>query len=154
MDEHPVDKVLATAAVIVAAVWAYFSAPVLRYADPAMLSSAGGLLGAGLAGAWMAGRMDWGRRWFVPYALVGVGAAIFLVIQLNVAYSFSDANIARCAALQADMISAQPKRSDSADVFDALGCIPRGTEAIHFPKTQAKPAIATEQAHSPIVSHH
>ncbi|WP_235516878.1 hypothetical protein [Sphingomonas sp. Leaf28] len=48
------------------------------------------------------------------------------------------ANDRRCLAIQHDMLSASPRRSDSADLFQALGCRPQGEGSVFAkPRTPA-----------------
>jgi hypothetical protein len=43
------------------------------------------------------------------------------------------ANDRRCLALQRDILSARPRRSDSPDLFQALGCRPQGEGSVYAP---------------------
>lgn len=43
------------------------------------------------------------------------------------------ANDARCLAIQSDMLSAKPKRTDDAGLFSALGCHPQGAGSVYAP---------------------
>ena len=45
------------------------------------------------------------------------------------------ANDHRCLAIQHDMLSAHPRRSDSPDLFQALGCRPQGSGGVYAPPT-------------------
>lgn len=40
-------------------------------------------------------------------------------------------NVRRCAAIQDDMLRAQPRRTDSVALFTALGCRPQGEGSVH-----------------------
>lgn len=40
-------------------------------------------------------------------------------------------NDKRCLAIQRDMLSARPRRSDSPDLFQALGCRPQGEGSVY-----------------------
>lgn len=49
-------------------------------------------------------------------------------------FEFSDGNNdRRCLAIQRDMLSARPRRSDSPDLFQALGCRPQGEGSVYAP---------------------
>ncbi len=50
------------------------------------------------------------------------------------------ANKARCLAIQKDMLSSMPLRSDDADLFQALGCRPQGGGSVyaHRPQDEAE----------------
>lgn len=49
-------------------------------------------------------------------------------------FEFEDtSNLSRCTALQGDMLSARPRRQDAADLFQALGCRPRGGGSVFAP---------------------
>lgn len=45
------------------------------------------------------------------------------------------ANDKRCVAVQADLLSAHPRRPDAADLFQALHCRPVGEGSVHAPPT-------------------
>lgn len=47
------------------------------------------------------------------------------------------ANDRRCEAIQHDMLSARPKRADGPDLFQALGCKPRGAGSVYAPPPSA-----------------
>lgn len=46
-----------------------------------------------------------------------------------------DANDRRCLAIQRDMLSARPRRTDGPDLFQALGCRPQGEGSVYAPRT-------------------
>lgn len=50
---------------------------------------------------------------------------------IDEAVSDSRANDRRCLVIQRDMLSSKPKRDDSADLFQALGCRPHGTGKVY-----------------------
>lgn len=53
-------------------------------------------------------------------------------------FEFEDSsNLSRCTALQSDMLSARPRRQDAADLFQALGCRPRGGGSVFAPPQKA-----------------
>jgi len=49
-------------------------------------------------------------------------------------FKFKDvSNVRRCAAIQQDMLAARPRRDDSAELFQALGCRPQGDGDVFAP---------------------
>ncbi|PTQ61014.1 hypothetical protein C8J26_1332 [Sphingomonas aurantiaca] len=46
-------------------------------------------------------------------------------------------NQRRCMIIQSDMLSAKPKRSDAADIFQALGCVPQPVAGEEVPRLAA-----------------
>lgn len=56
------------------------------------------------------------------------------------------ANIARCAVIQQDMLSVAPRRTDGADLFQALGCKPHGDGIVHWPAKVPSQQIAPRHA--------
>jgi hypothetical protein len=56
-------------------------------------------------------------------------------------FKFEDvSNVRRCAAIQQDMLAARPRRDDSAELFQALGCRPQGDGNVFAPPQ--RPAIS------------
>lgn len=56
-----------------------------------------------------------------------ISGLLFFVAIVTIAYGFdrdADANNARCASIQRDMLSAHPKRADSLRLFEVLDCKP------------------------------
>jgi hypothetical protein len=52
----------------------------------------------------------------------------------------SAANDHRCLAIQHDMLSARPRRADSPDLFQALGCRPQGEGSVYaLPRSRPTP---------------
>lgn len=120
-DQHPI-RTFIVAIFAFAVVWAYFNAPLLRFADPAFLALAGSALavGAGLS-------LGHTSRWQKIVALFATGIGVLsLALLINAAIQDSIANQGRCLALQNDMLSASPLRSDGPALFQALGCRPQG----------------------------
>lgn len=83
---------------------------------------------------------DWDLRWrrwigHLAPILGWLSAAAFV---LGVMYLSEDAqsrpaNNRRCLAIQHDMLSARPRRTDDADLFQALGCRPQGEGSVYAP---------------------
>lgn len=140
MDESPVLRVFATAVLVVTATFAYFSAPLLAFADAGTIAIAGSSLGMGAAGSWLAVRQGWSRWWQWPYAAVALLGAALLTHEISRTTTLYGHNQKRCASIQGDMLSVTPRRSDGPDLFQALGCRPQGSEDVHFPAPVAAPS--------------
>jgi hypothetical protein len=140
MEESPVLRVFATAVLVVTATFAYFSAPLLAFADAGTIAIAVSLLGMGAAGSWLAVRQDWGRWWLWPYAAVALVGALLLTHEINRTSTLYGHNQKRCANIQRDMLSPTPRRPDGPDLFQALGCRPQGSEDVHFPARLGTPS--------------
>lgn len=64
------------------------------------------------------------------------------VMTFGFGFKFEDTNnLLRCTALQSDMLSASPRRTDGPDLFQALGCKAQGDAMVQFPVEKAKPSI-------------
>ena len=73
-----------------------------------------------------AGRAYTWQRW-----LLFGGATLFAVAALSHVLERVDvANDRRCLAIQRDMLAAQPRRRDDAELFKALGCRPQGEGSV------------------------
>lgn len=82
----------------------------------------------------------------LKYALITVVLAVLALLSfvtsaiLVVAdYREDKANDRRCLAIQRDMLSAQPRRADGPDLFQALGCRPQGEGNVYAPRHDVKP---------------
>jgi hypothetical protein len=104
--------------------------PLLRYASPAYLWVAGFSLAIGAAIV----TAEHTRR-SVPWVLFGLvcGVASFFALAAISDEALTNAynNDLRCLAIQRDMLSAQPKRADGPDLFQALGCRPQGAGDVY-----------------------
>jgi hypothetical protein len=72
----------------------------------------------------------------IPFALEAMSGIAFLcasVVSVQTIDPGSAANDARCVALQADFLSAKPKRPDSREMFEALKCRPQGEGSVYAP---------------------
>lgn len=138
MEDHPHVRAFVSAMLIIAAVSAYFAAPILRFVNPVPLATFGLMLGVGAGGSWVAIRSDWGWKWLVPTAVLGLVGLLLIALFITDAFVASEKNDERCAAIQHDMLSASPRRSDGAALFEALACRPRGNESVSF-KAPARP---------------
>lgn len=77
---------------------------------------------------------DWdGKVMLVAALLASVLTAYVASPVIDRAIVDSLANDRRCLAIQNDMLSASPKRSDGPDLFQALGCQPRGQGGVYAP---------------------
>lgn len=61
------------------------------------------------------------------FAVAGVGGLLWAA---NGALNNAMLNDRRCFAIQHDMLSAQPRRNDGPDLFQALGCRPQGVGSV------------------------
>lgn len=81
------------------------------------------------------------RKWltFLKFAIptvAAVSAAVtFLFFQ---SVSNEAANDRRCLAIQRDMLSSMPLRSDGPELFQALGCRPHGEGSVYAPQTSKR----------------
>lgn len=87
-------------------------------------------IGAGV----LATAFETARKWstFLKFAMptvVVVTAAVSFVFFQSV--SNEAANDKRCLAIQRDMLSSMPLRSDGPDLFQALGCRPQGEGSVY-----------------------
>jgi len=103
------------------AVVAYTITPVLKYSDTKLTVFAAGIGGIGVQ------LMMVGRK-----TAIGIMGCILMIGGLvwgaNLVFDATQAETAnqkRCRPIEADMLSANPKRNDNADVFQALGCVPQ-----------------------------
>ncbi|VVT07349.1 hypothetical protein SPHINGO391_390040 [Sphingomonas aurantiaca] len=75
-------------------------------------------------------RSEWLR--FMPIITFVVGCvATGVSIDRDKVAAGGPANVARCAALQEDMLRARPRRLDSRELFQALGCRPQGEGSVY-----------------------
>lgn len=123
---------------IAAAVLAYFSAGEMAAADPIPLASAGLFLALAIIVDHHANTTE-PSRWTIVMMVASVllfcgGAGIVNYVASQAEQSIH-ANQARCLAIQRDMLSAHPRRSDSPDLFQALGCRPQGNGGVAAPPT-------------------
>lgn len=80
----------------------------------------------------LAPRLNAVGRW--PARVGWVSAALFAIGTVITGTDHPPvdrSNAARCEALQGDMLSAQPLRRDSPELFRALGCKPQGDGSVH-----------------------
>lgn len=106
-----------------------FAGPLLRFAYPGDLWLVGLLFACILyAGYWsMLYNDGWDGKVMLLTALVAlVLAGLVASPVMNASLSDSRANDRRCLAIQRDMLSSMPLRSDGPDLFQALGCRPQG----------------------------
>lgn len=136
-NEHPTDRAATAVVLVLAAVWAYFSVPVLRFTNPDWLQVFGFMLGFGVVGWLLSGRIGQGPRWQVMMVLLAAIALFGLNRFMANASASSENNSARCAAIQRDMLSSHPRRSDGPNLFQALSCKPQGDQNVSFPKQRS-----------------
>lgn len=116
------------------------SGPLLRFTDPAFMSTIGVWIVTALTVAHyclvLAGIS---RRWKVIFALIPLMFVISVVLAAQRLASIdSRANDARCLAIQIDMLSARPKRDDGPDLFQALQCRPQGEGNVYAPAAHTR----------------
>lgn len=117
--------------VAVALVAGYFAAPLLKYAEPGSLYLTGGLFGVGVGSWWALTGYESPTWQKVIAGLLILWGAISLLVMLGWAIETSRANDQRCLAIQRDMLSSMPFRSDGPDLFQALGCRPQGEGSVY-----------------------
>lgn len=76
----------------------------------------------------------WGRAVIVLPTFLA--AFVILLWFLTPEQLDATANDKRCLAIQKDMLSPHPLRSDAPDLFQALGCRPQGEGSVHAPPSE------------------
>jgi hypothetical protein len=107
--------------------------PLLRFADPARFAISGGVLGLCLIATYMIAFSDFREPW---WSFICYGTAAAALVAIWTLYDAGDAarvNDRRCLAIQRDMLSAHPRRTDGPDLFQALGCRPQGEGSVYAP---------------------
>lgn len=128
----------------IAVITVYMGGGLLRYGDPVGLFvaalCAGGMLSTFHVGMLM--RYAWlliiPGLFFVLFSLGFFQVAPSLLPSMARA---SRANDKRCLALQRDMLSEHPLRSDDPDLFQALGCRPQGEGSVYAPASESMIAV-------------
>jgi hypothetical protein len=105
-------------------VTAFFSPPLLRYANPVPLSVAGMMLGFACWSAYR-GSVLGKKGEMLKILLFGGGGLVLLVLVGQHSVAASLQNDALCRRLQISMVDAKPGQGDRAAVFEALGCRPQ-----------------------------
>lgn len=126
----------------------YCAAPFLQYTHPGNLLSLGAALGGSLVAI------------YGLFIYRGLAGFIFLLVTIAFGSMFVDrlqktvkpaaisveANQRRCLAIQKDMLSSSPLRSDGPDLFQALGCRPQGEGSVYAQHdTKGDPGAMLEQ---------
>ena len=121
-----------------AAIAAFAATPLVRFADPAALWAGGYALACGVTWVVVAPAMLSGK-WMLRFggAMAVTGMALLFYLG-DAGITASKANDKRCLAIQRDMLSAQPRREDGPDLFQALGCRPQGQGSV-FAKPESPP---------------
>ena len=119
------------------------SGPLMRFTDPAFMSTIGMWTATAVTVAhyWLVliGVSD---KWKVRAALVPLVFVVFVILLAQRMASIdSRANDARCLAIQNDMLSARPRRSDGPDLFQALQCRPQGEGSVYAQPLRATAAV-------------
>lgn len=118
----------------IAAVILYaFTSPYLKYVPTGQVFALGTSIGLSVMslywGTIYLGRAD-GKFWFGLGVLIGACGLILGFYTSLIALDGAHANAKRCLAIQRDMLSAHPRRSDDPDLFQALGCAPSGEGSV------------------------
>lgn len=113
-----------------AAVAAFTAAPLLRYADPVELWFAGIAIAGAIVISLVEDEQPHGWVGILLTRLFGYGAIVFAVWWVSDWTKSARANDRRCLAIQRDMLSSMPLRSDDPDLFQALGCRPQGEGSV------------------------
>ena len=112
---------------------AYCIAPLVRFAPLATLSLGGGLLAFAILflvpGLFTAIRQPWPVTRVLGTACMLVGVPVTIGALVQAARS-AHANDERCLAIQRDMLSARPRRTDGPDLFQALDCRAQGEGSV------------------------
>lgn len=123
------------------ALLAFCLQPVLRFVDADRLMGGGAMVAASLTGFVAAynekklwGVIVWGSS---AVALLLLGGWL-LATSTTRAGSNAVANDRRCLAIQSDMLSSHPRRSDGPDLFQALGCRPQGEGSVYAPPPKTR----------------
>ncbi len=104
--------------------------PLMRFANPSHLAFAGVAFGLGLGLSYLCLLVEHeGWLWAIA-SICGAAGVVGFGVQFASAARDSRANDQRCQAIQSDMLSARPQRSDGADLFAALGCRPQGEGSV------------------------
>ena len=115
------------------AVLAFMWGPVLTLVQPAPLAISGVLFAIAIAVGIVSHRLNWeGALDMIAPLAMGLACGVLQPAIYDVAVAQS-ANSRRCEAIQKDMLSARPRRSDSVDLFQALGCRPQGQGNVYAP---------------------
>lgn len=121
-------------------VWA-FAAPILRYVQASDIWAVGVALGVVIyAGYWAMIYFDSrdGKAMLIVALLFAIFAVYLTAPMLDHAFADSAANDKRCLAIQRDMLSARPRRSDGPDLFQALSCRPQGEGSVYAPPVKPR----------------
>ncbi|WP_322964435.1 hypothetical protein [Sphingomonas fuzhouensis] len=110
-----------------------FTSPYLKYVPAGQVFACAALISVTVLslywGTIYLKRVD-GKFWFGMGVCMGVFAFLLTLYTSMKALDGADANAKRCLAIQRDMLSAHPRRSDDPDLFQALGCAPSGEGSV------------------------
>jgi len=108
----------------------------LRYSSAGAKAVVGLIVAVGLVGLHkgLAAQTNGARlAWLLPLVVGGLIVASRIGDFTDPAFAAALANDRRCLAVQRDMLAAQPRRTDSPDLFQALGCRPQGEGSVYAP---------------------
>ena len=104
----------------------FLTQPLMRFVDPEALSIATPFLVVGILITYYRFVFGTGVKRIDLIEVLCLASGIFLLVIAWVdAQRISNATDAACGRLEVDMLSAQPARTNSAEVFDALQCRPQ-----------------------------
>jgi hypothetical protein len=124
-------------------IFAFFAQGEIAMANPVILGTIGLCAAFAVLMAHWAGLSPAGKgRWFSTAAIVCTLAAGGLITTEGWRVDRAiDANRGRCLTIERDILSANPRRSDGADLFQALGCRPQSADPVQFPPKTTKAPV-------------
>ena len=131
-EEVPIDRAIAGAALVLSAIFAYFTIPILRFTDPSWLATMGLAFGVFASGTLLWVLIDRHAHW-QKVMVTGLLVTMFgLAWQIVDGFRASDENDLRCAVIQKDMLSGHPRYANATDLFQALGCRPQKDSSVEY----------------------
>lgn len=125
-------SVFGTPLLVAAAIGAWMSSALLRFANPVYLSIAAAAVAIGVATScatilWSPPQVKTERLTYVAIPTAGlaiIGLIGIIAVSWDAALNSSRLDY-QCSLLMKDMFSAKPTREDSKDLYDALACRPQ-----------------------------
>lgn len=112
---------------------AFGISPLMQYASPVELALASASLASVVFWVVMNLRTDEPpRSYIVPSVGLALAAGSLIIVGMDAIDDYAS-NQTRCADIQKDMLSRQPRRTDGSALFQALGCKPHGDESVSLP---------------------
>lgn len=126
---------IATPVIAAVAIVAYVSSPLLRFADANLLYAAGTFLALGTflttLGLIVDDSVKLSKTTKIGLVLGAIGFFGMLAV-FTAATQASDRTNRQCGLLERDMMALHPSRSDSHDIYSALGCVQQSAGTITF----------------------